>query len=90
MRVILLPLSLGRSSFCSWAKEELIFCSAINFFTSAVEPSTRIFRVVSPPGGAGTSSPLGKHLCRIGEAKYAAMAMAARKVTEKRNKLSDN
>ena len=53
--LILLLLSLGRSSFCNWAKEELMFRSPMTFSTSVGEPLTKVLRVVLTPSGAGKS-----------------------------------
>ena len=80
-RFMLLLLSLGRSSFCSWAKEELILCSAITFFTSVVEPSTKIFRIVLPPGR--DEKPFLKQVGRIMERQIVTMARETREIPEK-------
>ena len=53
--LILLLLSLGRSSFCNWAKEELMFRSPMISFTSVGEPLTKVLRVVLTPSGAEKS-----------------------------------
>ena len=83
-RFILLLLSLGRSSFCSWAKQELILRSPITPFTSVVEPPTRVFRVVLPPGGDEKSLPfLTKQVCRIVDVQTVTMTRAVRKMAEK-------
>ena len=81
-RFTLLLFSLGRSNFCNWAKEELIFWLRMASFTSAFEPSTRIFRVVFPPVG-DNSLPFLKQVCRIAEEHCVAMTRTVRKMTEK-------
>ena len=53
--LILLLFSLGRSSFCNWAKEELIYRSPMTFSTSVGEPLTKVFKVVLTPSGAEKS-----------------------------------
>ena len=53
--LILLLLSLGRSSFCNWAKEELILPFPTTSFTSVREPLTKVLRVVLTPSGAEKS-----------------------------------
>ena len=83
-RFILLRLSLGRSSFCSWAKEELIFSLPITAFTWEVEPKTRVFRVVLPPLGVKTFLPLLKqHRSRVEEQSETTIT-AAREITKKK------
>ena len=47
---ILLLFTLGISSFCNWAKQELILWSPTTPSTSEVEPLARVFRVGFPPG----------------------------------------
>ena len=75
-------LSLGRSSFCSWAKEELIFCPLRISFTSDVEPSTKIFRIVLPPGRA--KMPFLKQVGRILEMEIVAMTRETMEIAEKK------
>ena len=53
--LILLLFSLGRSSFCNWAKEELMFRSPMTFSTSVGELLTKVLRVVLTPSGARKS-----------------------------------
>merc|ERR1719500_9011 len=82
-RFILLLFSLGRSSFCNWAKQELILRSPITPFTSVVEPSTRVLRVELPPERDEMSLPLLKQVCRIVEAQIVAMERTVRKMAGK-------
>ena len=82
-RFILLLFSLGRSSFCNWAKQELILRSPITPFTSVVEPPTRVLRVELPPERDEMSFPLLKQICRIVEAQIVAMESVVRKMAEK-------
>ena len=65
IRFLLLRVSLGSSSFCSWVMDALTPCLLMTFFTSEAEPSTRVLRVVLEPGGVGTSSPVPKHVFKI-------------------------
>ena len=81
--LIFLLVCLGRSNFCNWAKEELIFCSAINLLTSAGEPSIRVFRVVLTPRGAEKSLPFLKQVLRIRGVHAVMKTREARKMTEK-------
>ena len=81
--LIFLLVCLGRSNFCNWAKEELIFCSAINLLTSAGEPSIRVFRVMLTPGGAEKSLTLLKQDLKISGDRAVTVTRAARKMTEK-------
>ena len=83
LRFILLRLSLGRSNFCSWAKEELILRSPNNSLTSAIEPATRTFRVALSPREAGKYCLFLKQHCRIVGEQIATMTSMVRKPTEK-------
>ena len=83
-RFILLRRSLGRSSFCNWAKEELIFSLPITAFTSEVEPKTRVFRVVLPPLGVNKFLPLLKQHRRSVEEQSETTITAATEITEKK------
>ena len=82
-RLILLLFSLGRSSFCNRAKQELILCSPMTSFTSEVEPFTRVCRVKLPPGGDEKSLPFLKQVCRIVEVQSVTVTRAVRKMAEK-------
>ena len=64
-RFLLLRVSLGSSSFCSWVMDALTPCLLITFFTSAADPLTRVFRTVLVPGGVGTSLPVPKQVFKI-------------------------
>ena len=82
--IILLLLSLGRSSFCSWAKQELILRSPITPFTSVVEPPTRVFRVELPPENLHEKSlPFLKQVCRIVKVQIVEIESTVRKMPEK-------
>ena len=83
--LILLLLSLGRSSFCNWAKEGLVFCCRISVCTSAGEPSTRVFKMMFSPSGVGKSLPFLKQLLRIAGAENVTMTRATKKITENRS-----
>ena len=90
--LILLLFSLGRSSFCNWAKEELIFRSPMTSFTSVGEPLTKVLRVVLTPSGAEKS--FLKQNWRILPTQGVAMtrtarAMAGKKIIRSEKKLRD-
>ena len=85
--LILLLLSLGRSSFCNWAKEELMFRSPMTFSTSVGEPLTKVLRVVLTPSGAGKS--FLKQNWRILPTQGVTMTRTARKMAEKKRIIAE-
>ena len=85
---LLLRVSLGSSSFCSCVMDALIPCLLMTFFTSAVEPLTRIFRRVLVPVSAVTSLPVPKDVVNIGAASFETSKMVTKNAAEKTHRQS--
>ena len=62
-----------------------MFLSRMTAFTSVIEPSTKIFRVVSPPGGEENFSLFPKQVPRTLEAQGVAKTRTIRKMAENRS-----
>ena len=83
-RFLLLRVSLGSSRCCSCVMDALTPCLLMTLFTSAAEPSTRVFRVVLEPGGVGTFLPVPKQVSKIERANVETSSKATMSTAEEK------
>ena len=80
---LLLRVSLGSSSFRSCVMDALTPCLLMTFFTSAAEPSTRVFRIVLEPKDVGKFLAVPKQLFKIEGANVETSTKAIMHTAEK-------